>query len=53
LNMQISMILHQCTFKSAIRLSMLFFKMTTFTVQSQAGTHHLVRVNTGRQAVGE
>jgi hypothetical protein len=35
LNMQISMILHQCTFKSAIRLSMLFFKMTTFTVWSR------------------
>ncbi len=32
LNMQISMILHQCTFKSAIRLSMVFFKMTTVTV---------------------
>ncbi len=40
---QISMIMHQCHFKSAIYLSKLFFKMTTFTViniENNVGIQH-------------
>ncbi len=48
---QIFMILHQCHFISAIYLSKLFFKMTTFTVQAAglySADHDLAKYNTVR-----